>query len=376
MNQRVDRKLSEQAWEILNLQQRPGEFVPVTEANDEYAHFKRPRWDTITGTADTFNLKNSGSQIHNQKAQIGQIWQVTQGNLADQTVQLAINNGGNALKTIRRHNGVHELRLSGDSRDALSAEISLVTAKADWYRTSSSDLTAFGLDIGAGIEAQISIDPNSYYRVWQSNGTPSGGSYLQTNVPAGTGGWETIEIVITWAAASGTTLSGTYDVFLTRDEDSSLGALPRTLIADNVLMHSVAERTMQQLFISNQPNGSTDVTTYWDNVSLTVGRVTPSIIGDADLDGDVDLNDLASLAAAYGANQGAPWTKGNFDADMDVDLSDLAALAGNYGYNSGTAETFAEALSMYADVFNVPEPATGTLLLAAMGLLLPRRRMA
>ena len=30
---------------------------------------------------------------------------------------------------------------------------------------------------------------------------------------------------------------------------------------------------MQQLFISDQPNGVSDVTTYWDNVSLTVSPI-------------------------------------------------------------------------------------------------------
>ena len=58
--------------------------------------------------------------------------------------------------------------------DGVAAEISTVTAKADWLRTSTNDLTAFGIDIGAGIEAQISVDANSFYRVWQTNGTANG----------------------------------------------------------------------------------------------------------------------------------------------------------------------------------------------------------
>jgi hypothetical protein len=92
-------------------------------------------------------------------------------------------------------------------------------------------------------------------------------------VLAGVGGWETIEIVLIWNAANGTTLTGTYDVYLSRDENSSLGALERTLIAHGVPLHAVSERTLQQIFISNQPNGFSDVITYWDNVSLSVGLV-------------------------------------------------------------------------------------------------------
>jgi hypothetical protein len=273
MNQRTDRKMSERAWEILHLHQRPGQFVSVTEADDAYAHFKRPRWDTVIAAKDSFAGRANGTTIHNQQAQVGQKWLVTQGNAADQVLQSTINNGDMALKAVRRLAGSHEIRLAGDGWDGVTAEISRVTAKADWLRTSATDFTAFGIDAGPGFEAQITIDPNSFYRVWQSDGTAEGGQYLQTGVLAGVGGWETIEIVVTWNEAVGTTLTGSYDVYLTRDAASSLGPLSRMLIADDVAMHSVAERTIQQLMISNQPNGLTDVTTYWDNVSLTVGVV-------------------------------------------------------------------------------------------------------
>ncbi len=371
MNQRVDRKTSLQAWEVLYLHQTPAQFTPATETDDAYSHFKKPRWDTIVGASDSFNLKTPGSQINNQKAQVGQTWLVTQGNSADQTVQSTINNGGNALKTIRRYGGSHELRLAGDAWDAVSAEISLVTAKADWLRTSSTDLTAFGLDIGPGIEAQISIDPNSNYRIWQTDGTQSGGQYLQTNVQAGTGGWETIEIALTWGAASGTMLTGSYDVFLSRDGASSLGAMARTRIATHVPVHTVAERTVQQLMISNQPNGSLDTTTYWDNVSLSVGRALPSIAGDANLDGVVDISDLGLLATNWQA--AGSWLGGDFTGDGFVDISDLGLLATNWQQNAGGAGAMtAYQLFFGAENTTVPEPASFSLL-AVIGLLTRRR---
>jgi len=59
--------------------------------------------------------------------------------------------------------------------------------------------------------------------------------------------------------------------------------------------------------------------------------VTVSILGDLDLDGDVDLNDLGQLLANYGMQSGATYEMGDIDGDGDVDLSDLAALLGNYG---------------------------------------------
>jgi hypothetical protein len=369
MNQRIDRKLSEQSWEVLHLHQKPGQFVTVTEADDAYAHFKRPRWNTVVGASDSFNLKAEGSLIHNQKAEIGQTWLVTQGNSADQVVQSAVNNGGRALRAIRRAGGSHEIRLAGDAWDAQAAEISLVTAKADWLRNGALDAAAFGLDIGAGIEAQISVDANSNYRVWQTDGSASGGSYLQTNVQAGVGGWETIEIALTWNAANGSLLTGTYDVFLSRDSANSLGQMSRTMIAQDVPVHSVSERTLQQLFISNQPNGASDVTTWWDNVSLTVGRVLPSIPGDADLNGVVDVNDLGILASNW--QQPANWLGADFTGDGFVNVADLGLLASNW--QAGVAgASFADAMATLLPGVSVPEPAVMSLL-GAYGLLCGRR---
>jgi len=365
MNQRIDRNAALQAWEIVHLHQTPGAFVTVTEAQDSFAHFKKPRFATTVGASETFDLKAQGSQIHNQKAQAGQTWLVTQGILADQTVQSTINNGGKALKTIRRSGGVHEIKLAGDAWDAAAAEISLVTAKADWYRTSTSDLTAFGIDVGVGIEAQISIDPNSFYRVWQTNGSANGGTYLNTNVQAGTGGWESVEIALTYSAATGTTLVGTYDVFLSRDANSSLGAMSRTMIAENVPVHSLTERTVQQLFISNQPNGALDVTTYWDNISLSVGAALPSIQADANLDGRVNTLDF-NLLSGHFAQTAVLWTDGDFNYDGVIDSMDLNLLIGNYG-----AVGTAPGATLGA---TVPEPAGAAV--ASLILMIATRRIS
>lgn len=59
-----------------------------------------------------------------------------------------------------------------------------------------------------------------------------------------------------------------------------------------------------------------------------------AIVGDVDLDGDVDLRDLAALLGAYGTCAGDPRYNANadFNSDNCVTLTDLAALLGNYGY--------------------------------------------
>ena len=55
------------------------------------------------------------------------------------------------------------------------------------------------------------------------------------------------------------------------------------------------------------------------------------IPGDLDLDGDVDLSDLATLLSNYGAVGGVQYKDGDIDGDGDVDLSDLAELLAHYG---------------------------------------------
>ena len=58
------------------------------------------------------------------------------------------------------------------------------------------------------------------------------------------------------------------------------------------------------------------------------------ILGDIDVDGDVDLADLANLLAAYGTYEGEPRFDSRADLDLNgvVDLSDLVILLANYGF--------------------------------------------
>ncbi len=57
------------------------------------------------------------------------------------------------------------------------------------------------------------------------------------------------------------------------------------------------------------------------------------LVGDLDLDGDVDLSDLGYLLAIYGSCVGDPyyWEMADFDHSGCIDLADLAVLLANYG---------------------------------------------
>lgn len=58
-------------------------------------------------------------------------------------------------------------------------------------------------------------------------------------------------------------------------------------------------------------------------------------LGDLDADGEIGLQDLATLLGHFGTPEGATTSDGDTDGDGDVDLSDLALLLGRYGAACG-----------------------------------------
>ncbi len=89
-----------------------------------------------------------------------------------------------------------------------------------------------------------------------------------------------------------------------------------------------------------------------------------TVPGDADLDGDVDANDLNAVGISWQSNNVASWAGGDFDGNGMVDAGDLNLLGLNWQFGIAAAANAA-----------VPEPATGWLFgLGVMSTLLLRRK--
>jgi hypothetical protein len=92
--------------------------------------------------------------------------------------------------------------------------------------------------------------------------------------------------------------------------------------------------------------------------------------GDSNLDRQVDVTDLGTLATNYGKTVPNGPLQGDFNNDGHVDVTDLGLLATNYG-----AGTNGQPFSLGASASSVPEPASiGLLGLAALHVLTRRRR--
>jgi autotransporter-associated beta strand protein len=105
-----------------------------------------------------------------------------------------------------------------------------------------------------------------------------------------------------------------------------------------------------------------------------------TLLGDSDLDGQVNVADLANLAGNFGVTTGMTWLQGDFDYNDNVNVADLADLAGNFGGSivngTGTAVGSAAApASLAAGAAAVPEPASlGLIGFGAIRLLSRRTR--
>jgi len=107
------------------------------------------------------------------------------------------------------------------------------------------------------------------------------------------------------------------------------------------------------------------------SVNANSALVRYTVLGDANLDGKVDLSDFLALRQNFGVAGNATWDQGDFDYDGKVDLNDFLILRSHYGQSLPTGLAGAIMASPLMPVPSpsvsaVPEATSGTLLLSAI----------
>jgi hypothetical protein len=117
----------------------------------------------------------------------------------------------------------------------------------------------------------------------------------------------------------------------------------------------------------NKPCISGDYWAYSTGRSIASLSAVATIPGDANGDGQVDINDLTIVLANYNQT-GMTWSQGEFTGSGTVDINDLTIVLADYNTGVGASA---------ARLSGVPEPSCLVLLaIGASGLVLAWRRMA
>jgi hypothetical protein len=183
-------------------------------------------------------------------------------------------------------------------------------------------------------------------------------------------------------STSGTSQVGSLSI----STGASLDLTDNSMIVDYSELGSLVDDTRQHLLSGRLTSSSATLTRglgYADNAVLNPVKtsfgglsvddtsllIKYTYFGDTDLDGDVDVGDLGTLATAWQTN--GPWSSGDFDYDGAVGVNDLGLLATNWqqGVGNPLGPSLAEALAALGlPSAAVPEP-IGLSAIAALSLL-------
>jgi lysophospholipase L1-like esterase len=182
----------------------------------------------------------------------------------------------------------------------------------------------------------------------------------------------------TWAAAllSGKDLKVIGPVTLRPDASFTLGNI-ELAPGGSVTFAGPFAQAMKTALLAGIANGDIRADFSGDHAYAVGWIATPdqvevagTLLGDTDLDGIVNVVDLANLAENFGGTIGATWQDGDFNSDGNVNVTDLADLAGNFGESVDQQPISANVAT------DVPEPAGifGLLVGAALAAGIRRRR--
>jgi fibronectin-binding autotransporter adhesin len=227
-----------------------------------------------------------------------------------------------------------------------------------------------------------------------SNVTAGGGTVNFAGSPTTAAASRTINsLTVTAGGTAAITTSGASftPMTLTVSTPLSVTGTGKIDLKNNILIAPGTPATAKNLITAVPSQLVTSITT----PALAVGygdagggnfKARATLLGDSDLDGRVNVADLANLAGNFGATAGVFWIGGDFDYNGNVNVADLADLAGNFGNQlnasgvadgGGASATPAAVSAGGVSGAAVPEPtALGLLVSSALatGMVGGRRR--
>ena len=226
---------------------------------------------------------------------------------------------------------------------------------------SGAAITLNSLLVTDGVQVTtINLNANQQIR---ANGTSTGTSKVHAlNLLGSTGSWFTgldltnNNLIVEDAVTKATTITRLQDQ-VQYGKSHSAGIYTSTGVPANMAMAVV-------------DNAVTGLTSFGglsvDANSVLVGA---ELLGDANIDGTVDLTDLSTILNNFGSSTSA-WTSGNFDGASTIDLTDLSDVLNNFGASNPNASVAS------SNVAAAPEPASLAIAIPIILLAVRKRRIS
>jgi endo-1,4-beta-xylanase len=264
--------------------------------------------------------------------------------------------GASASITMKTSSGPATINLQAGATQQIS--VPLIIASDTALKTAAG--TTLRLSGAVTVNTGASVTPSGGGAVsYESSVTVQGGAGITFASPS-----HATSLTLADGGATAAVLPHTASSPTVMQFDSlSIGTSSTLDLANNELLTNTALSTIRMQIstgklITSAAGGALGSV---DNGSGSV-EVLFTLLGDTNLDGNVNVTDLANLAGNYGDTSGGVWAGGDFDYDGIVNVADLADLAGNFG---DTLPPAGGAVAAAA----VPEPPITGLLAAAVALL-------
>jgi autotransporter-associated beta strand protein len=323
-----------------------------------------------TGTSTTFNVTGgNGYTLQVGSLNVGNNYAVTFNPTTANLIVAGLTNGSTGGVT---KNGAGSLTVNGaiTSTGALAVNAGAMTLAAGGGSSASANVTVAA---GATLNA---------YGMLLSTATVMANGAANFGAPGSTAAATQLLSSLTVGGTGSASITPSQQAVIPKTLQSSsltINGSSKLDLTNNILVSTGSPAAGEALIKANKVVTSTPglVPGYGDAGSGNF-KIRATLLGDSDLDGQVNVVDLANLAGNFGAATGMFWINGDFDNNASVNVADLADLAGNFGQSlSGIGaggESSAASPFVASGSTSVPEPTVGVGVATVIGLGFARGR--